>query len=80
MSQDTTTTAAPGKSKKPTIESSAAARGYVATQQSLHGLMNDLLGTVKGLRKVLKDQQEKVEELTKQVKEQKEELNCRYVD
>jgi hypothetical protein len=70
MSQDTTND---DKAKK--LANSSAARGYVATQQSLYGLVNDLLATVKGIRKQQKEQHEKIEELTKLVNQQKEELD-----
>jgi DNA-binding protein H-NS len=66
------------RSSSTSSASTAAARGFVATHQSLNKLIQDLLETVKGLRREqkeqkeqIKEQQENIETLAKQMEDQK---------
>ncbi|CAB9497458.1 expressed unknown protein [Seminavis robusta] len=60
-----------GSVKKLSASAPLTAKGYVATQQSLTGLVQELLATVKGLRREQKEQKEQIEELTSQLEDQK---------
>lgn len=82
MNTSTTTTAAAAATaakRTTTIKSSSSpltgtAAGYMATQNGLTHLLQDLLSTVKGMRKVQMEQTKRIEELEQQVKQQQQDL------